>query len=306
MRILIIGAAGQLGSTLITRLASLGTVAGTDRAALDLRDLEAIPTALSRLQPELILNAAAYTAVDMAEEEPDLAHLINRDAPAVIARWAAENGRPLIHFSTDYVFDGSGEAPWSETDTPGPLSVYGCSKLAGEETVRAAGGDFLIVRTSWVYTSRGTNFLRSIARLAQDRTQLRIVADQTGAPTSTLVIADALHTILKGGAHRFRDLASEAQGIVHLTASGAASWHQFGTKIVEGLIARRVLLRTRHITAVSSEEYGARASRPKNSVLSLERLRDVFGISPPHWTIGLELELDEMARNMRPENRSTQ
>ena len=305
MRILIIGAAGQLGSTLMTRLASLGTVIGTDRAALDLRELGNIPTALSRMQPELILNAAAYTSVDAAEEEPDLAQLVNRDAPAAIAHWAAENGRPLIHFSTDYVFDGSGKVPWSETDTPSPLSVYGSSKLGGEKAVRGAGGDFLIVRTSWVYASKGKNFLGTIARLARDRTELRIVADQTGAPTSTLVIADALRTILKGGADRFRDLAFEAQGIVHLTAYGAASWHQFGTKIVEGLIARGVPLRTRHITAISSDEYGARAARPKNSLLSLERLRDVFGISPTHWTIALESELDELARNMRPDDGST-
>jgi dTDP-4-dehydrorhamnose reductase len=182
VRVLITGVTGQVGGALTRRLAHLGSVVAADRMRLDPTQTTAIAAVLDSLQPQLIVNPAAYTAVDQAEDEPELAMLVNGTAPGVIARWAARNDVPLIHFSTDYVFDGAGRRPWREDDVTAPLSVYGASKLKGENEVRAAGGCALIVPTSWVYAAAGKNFLRTIARLAQERVELQIVADQVGPP----------------------------------------------------------------------------------------------------------------------------
>src|SRR5271166_3969382 len=199
MRILVTGTTGQVGSALLSPLATLGTVLPVARANLDLSFCASIEPTLSLLKPDLIVNSAAYTAVDRAEDEPDLAHRINAEAPGTIARWAAGRGVPFLHFSTDYVFDGSSERPWREQDVARPLSVYGATKFAGEEFVRAANGPHLIVRTSWVYAAEGRNFLRTIVRLAEEREELRIVSDQIGAPTSARAIADAIARLLAEG-----------------------------------------------------------------------------------------------------------
>ena len=209
MRILVTGANGQVGSALLSSLGALGSVVPVTRADLDLSFAASIEPTLNRLNPDLLINPAAYTAVDRAEDEPDLAHLINAEAPGIMARWAAARGVPFVHFSTDYVFDGSGERPWCERDSARPLSVYGASKFAGEEFVRAANGPHLIVRTSWVYAAEGRNFLRTIARLAAERDELRIVSDQIGAPTSARTIADSIAQMLAAG---YSDLSRSFAG----------------------------------------------------------------------------------------------
>jgi dTDP-4-dehydrorhamnose reductase len=296
MRILITGSTGQLGRALTARLKSCGDVIATDRSTLDLARPDAISALLDKLRADLIINTAAYTAVDKAEDEPGLAMRINGEATGVLARWAARNTVPLIHFSSDYVFDGKGTRPWREDDAPNPLSVYGASKLAGEVEARAAGGSFLIVRTSWVFDANGRNFLRTVAALARERDELSVVADQVGAPTSAAVVAEAVASILDGA--RTGDCAARfaaAQGMVHICASGEASWHHFALAIVEGLRSRGVKLGAARIIPIRSDEYSARARRPLNSRLDLERLRGAFGITTPHWQTALEPELDALA-----------
>jgi dTDP-4-dehydrorhamnose reductase len=272
-------------------------VSATDRADLDLSKPDMIPAILDKIAPSLVVNAAAYTAVDRSEEEPALAHRVNAEAPGAMAQWCASNDIPLIHFSTDYVFNGHGTRPWSEDDTPLALSVYGATKLEGEDRVRAAGGCSLIIRTSWIYAASGTNFLRKIAELATVREELRIVADQIGAPTSAAVIADSLHHMLARGLPAFRQKAVEAHGLVHLASSGEASWYDFAARIVDGLKARGIRLVAERIIPVRTEEYSSRAPRPLNSRFNLGRLRAVFGIAPPHWHDALSPELDKLARD---------
>jgi dTDP-4-dehydrorhamnose reductase len=298
MRILVIGVSGQVGGALVPRLKSLGTVIPRDRSSLDLAALESIPAVLDRDAPDLIVNAAAYTAVDKAEDEPELAMRINGEAPGVIARWAAQHRVPLIHFSTDYVYDGRAERPWNEDDDTRPLSVYGKSKLAGDQAVRAAGGSFLIFRTSWIYAARGRNFMRTIARLALERQELRVVGDQIGAPTSAALVADGVATIVAGSLDRLRDRAALARGLVHICGGGETSWHGFACAIVEGLKQRGVRLAAEKVTAIRSDEYPLRATRPLNSRLDLTRLKTVFGITSPRWDAALSPELDELAREI--------
>jgi dTDP-4-dehydrorhamnose reductase len=298
VRILVTGVTGQVGGALRRRLEGLGTIVPADRAVLDLAKPATLGASLERLRPDLIVNPAAYTAVDRAEDERDLAMTVNGDAPGAIARWGAVHGVPFIHLSTDYVFSGAGDAPWNEDDAPGPLSAYGASKLAGEDAIRAAGGCFLIVRTSWVYAARGTNFLRTIARLARERTELRVVADQTGAPTSAALIADALARMIQAGPDDLRTRIAAANGHVHLAASGETTWQLFATAIVAGLQARGAQLAVERVIPIRSDEYPAKARRPHNSRLSLARLRDVFGITPPDWQSALATELDALGREL--------
>ena len=295
MRILVTGANGQVGSALLSSLGALGSVVPVTRADLDLSFAASIEPTLNRLNPDLLINPAAYTAVDRAEDEPDLAHLINAEAPGIMARWAAARGVPFVHFSTDYVFDGSGERPWCERDSARPLSVYGASKFAGEEFVRAANGPHLIVRTSWVYAAEGRNFLRTIARLAAERDELRIVSDQIGAPTSARTIADSIAQMLAAG---YSDLARSFDGadrLVHLAAAGETSWHGFATAIVDGLRTRGARLKVRAIVPIATRDYPTKARRPGNSRLSLERLQRSFGIDTPDWNEALDAELDQLA-----------
>jgi dTDP-4-dehydrorhamnose reductase len=299
MRVLVTGVTGQVGGALLVALNGKANVVAAPRATLDLAQAETIASGLDRIAPDLIINPAAYTAVDRAEDERDLAYRINGEAPGHIARWATSRGVPLIHLSTDYVYDGSGERAWREDNATGPLSVYGASKLAGEDAIRAAKGPHLIVRTSWVYAARGTNFLRTIARLAAERQELRIVADQIGAPTSAQVIADSIATMIATP-----DLVRQfavANGLVHLATSGETSWHGFASAIVDGLKMRGLPLKAQAIVPIRTEDYPTKAKRPANSRLDMTRAQRVFGLTPPHWQQALAVELDVLARELAPQ-----
>ena len=298
MRILVTGVTGQVGGALVEALRSAGSIVAADRAALDHACPGQIPAALGGIAPDLIVNPAAYTAVDRAEDEPDVAFRVNGEAPGAIARWAAGRGVPLIHFSTDYVFDGSGRRPWREDDRTGPLSVYGASKLAGEDAVRAAGGPHLIIRTSWVYAATGANFLRTVARLAQERAQLRIVADQFGAPTSARLIAGTVAGIIATTNAALAERFAAAGGVVNLAASGETSWHGFAVAIVDGLKARGVALAADAVVPIATADYPTKARRPANSRFDLTRLRQVFGIELPGWNETLATELDRLAEEL--------
>jgi dTDP-4-dehydrorhamnose reductase len=214
----------------------------------------------------------------------------------VLARWAADHDVPIIHVSTDYVFDGAGEAPLRETDAPGPQSIYGESKLAGENEVRAAGGTSLVVRISWIYAAAGRNFLTTMARLAAERTELRVVDDQYGAPTSAAFVATALAAMVGGDLAAFRERCGRADGLVHLAAGGVTTWHAFAVAIVEGLRARDVRITAEKVTPIATAEYPTPARRPHNSRLALQRLKDVFNIEPPPWQTLLAAELDDFAQ----------
>jgi dTDP-4-dehydrorhamnose reductase len=297
VRILVTGTTGQVGGALVSCLAPLGHVIPASRAELDLSRPDELPAALDRLAPDVLINPAAYTAVDRAEDERELAFAVNAKSPGIIARWATARGVPLVQYSTDYVFSGEGDTPWREDDATRPLSVYGASKLAGEEAVRAAGGPHLIIRTSWVYAATGSNFLRTMARLARERPELRVVADQFGAPTSAAVIADATAKMLKhaGGVAAIADSFERAGGTVHLSCSGVTSWHGFAGEIVSRLKKRGEMIATEKVIAIRTEDYPVKATRPKNSRLDLSRLRDALGIVPPIWTDALAVELARMA-----------
>ena len=302
MRILVTGATGQVGGSLVARLSASATVLAADRSVLDLAEPHTIIGTLDRLAPDIVFNPAAYTAVDKAEDEPELAMRINAEAPGAMARWAAARNVPLVHFSTDYVFDGSGERAWREDDAPQPLSVYGATKLGGENAIRNAGGTFLIVRTSWVYAAEGKNFLRTIAQLARERSELRIVADQIGAPTSAALIGDAVAGMLSEGLELLRERCAGAGGLVHLAASGETSWYGFACAIVEGLKARGVAVAAKRIVPITSADYPTKARRPQNSRLDLSRLQSIFGIAPPPWQNALSPELDRLARELTATN----
>jgi dTDP-4-dehydrorhamnose reductase len=294
MRVLLTGVTGQVGGALRDRLSEMATVLQTDRRQLDLSQPATVSNALDHFRPDLIVNPAAYTAVDLAEDERDLAFRVNADAPAAMARWAARHDVPLLHFSTDYLFDGTGEVAWREDDVPAPLSVYGASKLAGERAIMEAGCRYLIIRTSWVYAARGKNFLRTIARLASERKELRIVADQFGAPTSARIIADATAKILRWELTDGGDLFGRDGGVINVSASGATSWHGFAEAIVAGLKQRGINLEAEQVVAIKTSEYPTKAQRPQNSRLDHLRLNDRFGIVMPPWRDALALELDEL------------
>ncbi|WFU39435.1 dTDP-4-dehydrorhamnose reductase [Bradyrhizobium sp. CB82] len=292
MRILLTGTAGQVGGALLPLLRDQYTVLAPARAEFDLSKPESLASKLDALKPDLIINPAAYTAVDKAEDESALAFLINGDAPAVLARWAAARGVPMVHFSTDYVFDGSGRELWREEDPTGPLSVYGRSKLAGESAVRAAGGAHLVVRTAWVYAAQGANFMRTMIRLASERDSLRVVSDQWGTPTTARTIASALVEILRKGQADLPDVFARAKGLVHLTNSGSTSWHGFASAIVEGLRSRGVPLKVADVVPIATKDYPTKAARPANSRLDLTRLKEAYALLPPAWDIALAAELD--------------
>ncbi|WP_024516277.1 dTDP-4-dehydrorhamnose reductase [Bradyrhizobium sp. Tv2a-2] len=299
MRIVLTGVTGQVGLALTVTLPEIGTVVAADRSLLNLAVPATLTAALDRLAPDLIINPAAYTAVDRAEDDRELAFVVNGEAPGVMAKWAAERNVPLIHFSTDYVFDGQGEEPWREDSRTGPLSVYGASKLAGEQVIRDAGGPHLIVRTSWVYAATGSNFLRTIARLARERTELRVVADQVGSPTSANLIAAIVTSLLGKSPGNLSERFSQTGGVLNVAASGQTSWHGFATRIIAGLKARGVELAVRTIVPVRTEEYPTKARRPHNSRLDLTRLRSLIGIEPTPWNEALDHELDLLAAELR-------
>lgn len=301
MRILLTGIRGQVGSALRAPLTSLGTVLAADRNLLDLTRPSEMPGILDAMAPDLIVNPAAYTAVDQAEDEQELAYRVNAEAPSAMARWAARNDVPIVHFSTDYVFNGTGDRPWREDDPTAPLSVYGASKLAGEIAVRKAGGSHLIIRTSWVFASKGKNFLNTIFRLARERSELRIVADQVGAPTSARSLAEGLISILGladgDGRNEMTRRFDAADGLVHMTTSGETSWYGFACAIVDGLRNRGAELAVGSVIAIQTSEFSTKAVRPHNSRLDMDRLEKVLGVRMPNWRDALDQELDELSRS---------
>jgi dTDP-4-dehydrorhamnose reductase len=299
MKILLTGVSGQVGGALLSRLQAISTVIAPDSKTLDLASPHLLADTLDRVKPQLIINPAAYTAVDKAEDEREKATAINATAPGILARWAAARNVPLIHFSTDYVFSGGEERAWREDDEPMPLSAYGLTKFAGEREIQAAGGCHLILRTSWVYAAHGKNFLCTVARLAQERKELRIVADQIGAPTSACLIADAVTKIVAGGNDYLRGFCTDAGGLMHLAASGQTSWHGFASSIVRGLRERGIGLAVETLIPIRTDEYPTRARRPHNSRLDLSRWRRVSGYAPPHWESTLTPALDEFAYRLR-------
>lgn len=291
-----------MGGALSRRLSSHDVLA-KGRGVFDLNRPDRLSQVLDAIRPDLVVNAAAYTAVDRAEHEPEIAARVNADAPARMARWCARAGIPFLHFSTDYVFDGEGDRPWREQDQARPLSVYGRTKLTGEQAIQSEGGHFLIVRTSWVYAATGHNFLRSIVRLCQERDELQVVDDQFGAPTSAAVIADAVAEIIGGEPDSAREKFRLADGLLHLTASGYTSRHGFATTIVSGLRGRGIPLRVKTVTPIRTDDYPVAAQRPRNSRLDLVRLNSQFGIRPLNWEDALNLELDTLAAELKQQTR---
>ena len=285
MKILLFGANGQVGFELARSLLPLGDVIALNRENADLTDLEKCRATIQTIQPDVIVNAAAYTAVDKAETERETAFLINAKAVEVFAQEAKKVGALLIHYSTDYVFDGTKNTPYLENDLPNPLNVYGESKLAGEQAIQASGVDYLILRTTWVFASRGQNFVKSILRLAAEREELNIVADQIGAPTSARFIADATAHILQK-AQCERHAKTFISGIFNLTNSGETSWFGFAKKIVEARAVSCV------IKPIPTTAYPTPAKRPANSRLSTEKLQQRFGLNLPTWEQSLTLCLE--------------
>lgn len=288
-RILLTGANGQVGWELRRTLSTLGKVIAVDSRVMDLTDPAAIRRMVTEVKPRIIVNPAAYTAVDKAESEPELARKVNAEAPGILAEEAAKSGALLVHYSTDYVFDGSGEAPWKEGDSTGPLNVYGATKLAGEQAIAASGCRHLIFRTSWVYGARGANFLLTMQRLMRERPELKIVDDQVGAPTWCRSLAEATAQVLAqlGSPMRGAD-KPEPWGVYHMANGGETSWHGFAQAILE---AASPDITTRLIP-IPSSDYPTPARRPLNSRLDNSKLERVFGIRLPEWHQALKLCLD--------------
>jgi dTDP-4-dehydrorhamnose reductase len=294
MKILLLGKNGQVGWELQRSLAPLGEVLALDSKSTeycgDLTDLAGLVATVRAYAPDVIVNAAAYTAVDKAESEPEQAQRVNAEAVAVLAHEAQQLGAWLVHYSTDYVFDGSGTQPWQETDTVGPLSVYGASKLAGEQAIQASGCKQLIFRTSWVYAARGNNFAKTMLRLAQERDSLSVIVDQFGAPTSAELLADVT-------AHALRSAmaAPALGGLYHLAASGETSWHSYARFVLEQAEVAGKLLKVApaQITAIASSAYPTAAKRPLNSRLNTRKLQNAFALHLPDWHAGVARMLSE-------------
>lgn len=299
MRFLLLGANGQVGFELLRALSPLGEVMAATRsgvladgsvcASADLAEAGALAQVLDEARAGVIVNAAAYTAVDRAEDEPGLADRINHRAVAEIGAWAARNDARVVHYSTDYVFDGRAARPYREDDATAPLGVYGSTKLAGEQALRASGARHQVFRTAWVYAARGHNFLRTMLRLAGERDELRIVADQVGAPTPAWLIADVTAAALSN--------ATAPDGVFHLVSRGQCSWAGFASAIVEGAAARGLIAHEPRVVPIATADYPTRATRPAYSVLDVSRLENVFGLQLPDWRAGLDQVLDELAHH---------
>ncbi|MBQ6656039.1 MAG: dTDP-4-dehydrorhamnose reductase [Ottowia sp.] len=294
MTILLLGKNGQVGWQLQRALAPLGDVVALDRAGADglcgnLEDLDGLAATVRALRPRAIVNAAAYTAVDKAESEPELAQRINADAPAALAREAAACGALLLHYSTDYVFDGSGSAAWKEGDACAPLGAYGASKLAGERAIQQSGCAHLIFRTSWVYAARGANFARTMLRLAAEREQLNVIADQWGAPTGAELIADvSAHALAQTLA------APEKAGLYHLAAAGETNWLEYARLVLAHAAAQGANIKAREVLPIATDEWPSAARRPLNSRLDTSRLRQRFGLTLPPWQQGVARAVSDM------------
>lgn len=290
-RVLILGAAGQVGTQLRRVFETDHTVVAVDRTIVDLAQPEQIRAVVQRVRPQLILNAAAYTAVDKAESEPDIAMAINAQAPGVLAEEARQIDALLVHYSTDYVFDGTKEQPWTEDDAPNPLNVYGASKLAGEVSIRQIGGRHLTFRTSWVYGASGKNFLATMLRMAPTRSEIKVVCDQWGRPTTSIEIATATRRIVDGIYAGEYGAAQEWSGLYHMTCTGSTNWFEFARAIF-ARAEKKLGMRIPAVAPISSVEYPTPARRPRNSVLSTARLHERFGIQLASWQSALDAEFD--------------
>lgn len=295
MKILLLGKSGQVGWELQRALAPLGELIALDRHSpdwpADLTQPDALAATVRAVAPQWIVNAAAHTAVDKAESEPELARVINATAPAVLAREAQALGATLLHYSTDYVFDGSGSTPWVEDAATGPLNVYGRTKLEGEDAIRSSGCQHLILRTSWVYAARGGNFAKTMLRLAQERDALKVIDDQIGAPTGADLLADV-------AAHALRQLAQQPalSGTYHVAAAGHTSWHGYAQHVIEQARAagRPIQVQPGAIEAVPTSAFPTPAQRPRNSRLDTRKLQDRFGFRLPSWQSGVDRLLAEI------------
>lgn len=291
MKIVLLGAQGQLGWELQRSLAPLGELHALDRRHADLSQPEQLVRTVRALHPDVVVNAAAHTAVDQAESEPEVAHTVNAAAPAALAQLAAELGAWLVHYSTDYVFDGRGTRPWQELDATGPRNVYGRSKLAGEQAITTSGCQHLIFRTSWVYAARGGNFAKTMLRLAQERERLTVIDDQHGAPTGADLIADV-------SAHALRTATArpELAGLYHLVAAGETSWHGYAQHAIAHARALRPTLgwQVQEIAPVPTSAFPTPAQRPHNSRLDTRKLQHAFGLTLPPWQHGVDRLLAEI------------
>ncbi|MDR0716701.1 MAG: dTDP-4-dehydrorhamnose reductase [Azoarcus sp.] len=299
MKILLLGKNGQVGWELRRALAPLGEVVALGRDGKgdlvgDLENESGLRATVAAIAPDVIVNAAAYTAVDRAEGEPELAQRINAAAPAALAREAAARGIWLVHYSSDYVFDGDGSRPWREDDPARPLSVYGKSKLAGEEAIRESGCRHLILRTSWVYAARGDNFARSMLRLAAERECLTVVADQVGAPTGADLIADVTAHLVRGVSGVSGENEAARGGVYHLAAAGETSWYGYARFVIDEARRHGIVLKVREIAPILTSSWPTPAARPLNSRLDTARLRDAFAINLPDWRFGVGRMLDEI------------
>jgi dTDP-4-dehydrorhamnose reductase len=298
MKLLLFGANGQVGHELRRSLAALGELVVTTRSGqcedgmrcevADFDTPDALPALIARIAPDVVVNAAAYTAVDRAESDRDAAFRANAEAPQRIAEACAARDALLVHYSTDYVFDGSGTRPYREDDATSPLGVYGESKLAGEDAIRASGARHMIFRTAWVYASHGKNFMRTMLRLAAERDELRVVADQIGTPTPAALIADVTASAL---ARPF-----ERSGVWHLTAAGETTWHGFAEAIVAAAHARGLIARAPRVVPIATSDYPTAAKRPAYSCLDVSRIESDFGIRMPTWDEGLSGVLHSVQR----------
>ncbi|WP_017653185.1 dTDP-4-dehydrorhamnose reductase [Fortiea contorta] len=287
MKILLTGVTGQVGWELQRTLMTVGEVIAVKRHQMDLAEPDTIFSIIAEIKPNLIINAAAYTAVDRAESEPELAMLINGVAVGAIAQAAARVGAAMIHYSTDYVFNGAKATAYTELDQPNPQNIYGKTKLAGEQAIISVGVPYLILRTSWVYGLRGKNFLLTMLKLAQEREEIRVVDDQIGAPTWSRMIAEITAQILFQSPQNVTDFIANKSGIYHLTASGQTSWYEFAKAIlVDDIKSSRKLQR---LLAITTAEYPTAASRPANSLLENKKLSHTFGLFLPDWEKILDL-----------------
>ena len=295
MNILLLGKGGQVGWELQRSLAVLGNVTALDfdspEHCGDFSNPQGVAETVRALRPQVIVNAAAHTAVDKAESEPELARLLNATTPGVLAEEAARLGAWLVHYSTDYVFDGSGERPWSEDDATGPLSVYGATKLEGEQLIRQAGCQHLILRTSWVYAARGGNFAKTMLRLAQERERLTVIDDQWGAPTSAELLADVT-------AHALRQLQKRPEdgGLHHCVAAGETTWHSYAKYVLEHARQAQAAIKIKatEVAPVPTSAFPTPARRPHNSRLNTTRLQTTFGLTLPPWQQGVARMLTEV------------
>ena len=292
IRVLVTGAGGQVGTEMARELEGRAKVIALDRGKLDLELKDEIAAHVRDARPDVIVNCAAFTAVDRAESEPHTARAVNAIAPGILGEEAKRAGALLVHFSTDYVFDGMKRAPYIEDDPTHPLGVYGRTKLEGERAIEQSGCRHVILRTSWVYGPHGANFMLTMLRLGASREELRIVADQRGAPTSSRELARLVHRLLGRGAAGLArasiDEVAERSGIYHATAGGETTWFGFAGAIFEQAQRCRHGMRVPRLVAITTAEYPTAAKRPANSVLSCARLNAVFGLAIPDWRVGLE------------------